>query len=143
MNYSTTSYELRLDFVRTSPRLRTNSASTSYELRFNFVRTSLQLRTNFAPTSYELRLNFVRTSLQLRTNFASTSGEVREERTSHENIIFAPTVCLSASALCKTVHTLRKSYHIGRCVFGTLAAVRRTTLRSRPCVRYGRRRQFS
>ena len=45
-------------------------------------------------------------------------------------------ICLSASALCKTVHTLRKSYHVGRCVFGT-------TLRSRPCVRYGRRRQFS
>ena len=41
------------------------------------------------------------------------------------------------------MHTLRKSYHVGRCVFGTLAAVRRTTLRSRPCVRYGRRRQFS
>ena len=52
-------------------------------------------------------------------------------------------ICLSASALYKTVHTLRKSYHVGRCVFGTLAAVRRTTLRSRPCVRYGRRRQFS
>ena len=52
-------------------------------------------------------------------------------------------ICLSASALCKTVHTLRKSYHVGRCVFGTLAAVRRTTLRSRPGVRYGRRRQFS
>ena len=45
-------------------------------------------------------------------------------------------ICLSASALCKTVHTLRKSYHVGRCVFGTLAAVRRTTLRSRRCVRY-------
>ena len=52
-------------------------------------------------------------------------------------------ICLSASALCKTVHTLCKSYHVGRCVFGTLAAVRRTTLKSRPCVRYGRRRQFS
>ena len=51
-------------------------------------------------------------------------------------------VCLQR-ALHKTVHTLRKSYHVGRCVFGTLAAVRRTTLRSRPCVRYGRRRQFS
>ena len=52
-------------------------------------------------------------------------------------------ICLSASALCKTVHTLCKSYHVGRCAFGTLAAVRRTTLRSRPFVRYGRRRQFS
>ena len=52
-------------------------------------------------------------------------------------------ICLSASALCKTVHTLRKSYHVGHCAFGTLAAVRRTTLRSRPFVRYGRRRQFS
>ena len=52
-------------------------------------------------------------------------------------------ICLSASALCKTVHTLRKSYHVGRCAFGTLAAVRRTTLRSRPFVRYGRRCQFS
>ena len=52
-------------------------------------------------------------------------------------------ICLSASALCKTVHTLRKSYHVGRCAFGTLVAVRRTTLRSRPFVRYGRRLQFS
>ena len=52
-------------------------------------------------------------------------------------------ICLSASALCKTVHTLRKSYHVGRCAFGTLAAVRRTTLRRRPFFRYGRRRQFS
>ena len=52
-------------------------------------------------------------------------------------------ICLSASALCKTVHTLRKSYHVGCCAFGTLAAVRRTTLRSRPFVRYGRRCQFS
>ena len=32
-------------------------------------------------------------------------------------------ICLSASALCKTVHTLRKSYHVGHCVFGTLVAV--------------------
>ena len=31
-------------------------------------------------------------------------------------------VCLSASALCKTVHTLCKSYHVGRCVCGTLAS---------------------
>ena len=52
-------------------------------------------------------------------------------------------VCLSASTLCKTVHTLRKSYHVGHCVFGILAAVRRTTLRSHPFVRYGRRRQLS
>ena len=45
-------------------------------------------------------------------------------------------ICLSASALRKTVHTLRKSYHVCRYAFGTLSAVRRTTLRSRPFVRY-------
>ena len=39
--------------------------------------------------------------------------------------------------------TLHKSYHVGHCAFGTLAAVRSTTLRSRPFARYGRRRQFS
>ena len=54
-------------------------------------------------------------------------------------------IYLSASALCKTVHTLHKSYHIGCCAFGTLAAVRCTTLRSRSFIRYGwrepRRRQ--
>ena len=52
-------------------------------------------------------------------------------------------ICLSASALCKTVHTLRKSYHVSHCAFGTQAAVRSTTLRSRLFARYGRRRQFS
>ena len=52
-------------------------------------------------------------------------------------------ICLSARALHKTVHTLRKSYHVGYCAFGTLAAVRSSTLRSRPFARYGRRRQFS
>ena len=52
-------------------------------------------------------------------------------------------ICLSARALHKTVHTLRKSYHVGHCAFGTQAAVRSTTLRSRPFARYGRRRQFS
>ena len=51
-------------------------------------------------------------------------------------------VCLQR-ALHKTVHTLRKSYHVGHCAFGTQAAVRSTTLRSRPFARYGRRRQFS
>ena len=50
-------------------------------------------------------------------------------------------ICLSARALHKTVHTLRKSYHVGHCAFGTQAAVRSTTLRSRPFARYGRRRQ--
>ena len=57
--------------------------------------------------------------------------------------IYIYNLCLSASALCKTVHTLRKSYHVGHCAFGTQAAVRRTTKRSRPFVRNGRRRQFS
>ena len=52
-------------------------------------------------------------------------------------------ICLSASALCKTVHTLRKSYHVSHCAFGTLAAVRITTLRTRHFVRYGQRRQLS
>ena len=52
-------------------------------------------------------------------------------------------ICLSARALHKTVDTLRKSYHVGHCAFGILAAVRSTTLRSRPFARYGRRRQFS
>ena len=52
-------------------------------------------------------------------------------------------ICLSARALHKTVHTLRKSYHIGHCAFAKLAAVRSTTLRSRPSARYGWRRQFS
>ena len=51
-------------------------------------------------------------------------------------------VCLQR-ALHKTVDTLRKSYHVGHCAFGTQAAVRSTTLRSRPFARYGRRRQFS
>ena len=40
-----------------------------------------RLRKNYCTTSYEIRLNFVRTSV-----------EVRDERTSHGNIIFAPTV---------------------------------------------------
>ena len=44
--------------------------------------------------------------------------------------------------VCLTVHTLRKSYHVGHCAFGTQAAVQSTTLRSRPFARYGRRRQF-
>ena len=52
-------------------------------------------------------------------------------------------ICLSARALHKTVHTLRKSYHVGHCAFGTQAAVRSSTLRSRYFARYGRRRQFS
>ena len=49
---------------------------------------------------------------------------------------------LSARALHKTVHTLCKSYHVGHCAFGTQAAARSTTLRSRPFTRYGRRCQF-
>ena len=77
MNYSTTSYELRPDCLRTLPRLRTNFASTSYELRPNFASTTTQLRTNFASTSCELRPNFARTTTQLRTNFAPTSYELR------------------------------------------------------------------
>ena len=54
-------------------------------------------------------------------------------------------ICLSARALHKIVDTLRKSYHVGHCAFGTQAAVRSTTLRSvsSPFARYGRRRQFS
>ena len=52
-------------------------------------------------------------------------------------------ICLSARALHKTVDTLRKSYHVGHCAFGTQAAIPSTTLRSRPFARYGRRRQFS
>ena len=52
-------------------------------------------------------------------------------------------ICLPARALHKTVDTLRKSYHVGHCALGTLAAVRSTTLRSRPFARYGRRCQFS
>ena len=40
-------------------------------------------------------------------------------------------ICLSACPLHKTVHTLRKSYHVGHCAFVTLAAVCSTTLRSR------------
>ena len=52
-------------------------------------------------------------------------------------------ICLSARALHKTVHTLRKSYHVSHCAFGKLAAVRSTTFRSRPLARYGRRRQLS
>ena len=77
MNYSTTSYELRPDCLRTTTQLRTNFASTSYELRPNFASTTTQLRTNFASTSCELRSNFARTTTQLRTNFAPTSYELR------------------------------------------------------------------
>ena len=118
MNYSTTSYELRPDCLRTSPRLRTNYARTSQALLHNFVQTSPQLRANYAPTSQELLHNFVRTLPRLRTNYARTSGEVREERTSHGNIFFAPTVrnptppCVCACAcacdcvcVCECIHT--------------------------------------
>ena len=52
-------------------------------------------------------------------------------------------ICLSARVLHKTVHTLRKSYYVGHCALETQAAVRSTTLRSRPFARYGRQCQFS
>ena len=51
-------------------------------------------------------------------------------------------ICLSARALHKTMHTLRKSYHDAHGAFGTQAAVRSTTLRSRPFARYDQCRQF-
>ena len=95
MNFASTSYELRLNFVRTSPQFRTNFA---------------QLCTNFASTSYEFRLNFARTSPRLRKNYCTSSGEVCEERTSHGSIISAPTVI--AQWQCNIAILRRGKYHL-------------------------------
>ena len=72
------------NFIWTTPQLRTNFASTSYELRLHFVRNSPQLHTNFASTSYELCLDFVRTSPWLRKNYCTTSYELRANFTKNE-----------------------------------------------------------
>ena len=42
----------------------------------------------------------------------------------------------AARALHKTVDTLRKSYHVGHCAFGTQAAIPSTTLMYRGMVSY-------
>ena len=85
--------------------------------------------------------------LQVRVCFVAKRREHSERSQANDRVLFEIPrylyICLSASALHKTVHTLCKSYHVGRCAFGTLAAVRRTTLRSRLFARYGRRLQFS